>query len=396
MSTMSELLAEVADEARNYDATDHAVRAMRRQRRFRRIAPMAVAVVVLLGLGVTAAIFRTTDGESLPTGPSIVDGLPRSLGAGPTQPFPEDRAVGPAALVYRSLPSLDGVLVTTDGARYRLPDQAIGLSPDGRWLVTLRGGQALVRDLTGTTTWTLTSEPKAPYRLVWAKDGTRLAEHGDEEPATVLDLATGAVHQVSVGSSPQARLCGLQDTGALVVCARAETGTVLELSTVDSVTGEQLSHRSVDVPGVLSENERKGLNIMGYDYIQPMAGATTLLLPIYRYLDAGIALPSDALVLRVDTATIVQRLTMPVNREPAAVPDPASNGVRYMYQEVWLTRPSPSGGLLLIHATAVDGKPTQQPVIRELQYLDPATGERTTVTTISASLAVGDVVLRAT
>ncbi len=72
------------------------------------------------------------------------------------------------------------VLTTVDGRRYVLPGptmkrnqelRGVGLSPDGRWAVYNRGGGAVLRDLTGTTTYRVRGSGELGGVYGWSSNG---------------------------------------------------------------------------------------------------------------------------------------------------------------------------------------------------------------------------------
>src|ERR1700754_3572016 len=146
MTALKGLLEEMAEQAKVYDPTERALEVAKRRRRMTRIAPVAAALALVVGVGGVWLPLRSDP----PGAAATVDWLPRTLvmpRADPP-PLPTDRGVAPASFAYTPVNAPDNggtLLVTEDGEQYtvipRTDQQSYvdGISPDGRWMVTRRG-----------------------------------------------------------------------------------------------------------------------------------------------------------------------------------------------------------------------------------------------------------------
>ena len=104
MSGMSELLTEIAAEAKTYGGTEKAVAVLRRRRQLRRLAPMTIAVVVLAGLVLTYVQIKPgpTAAPPDPTSHGSVPWLPSEVTVPSTPPpsLPTDHGIDAGSLIY--------------------------------------------------------------------------------------------------------------------------------------------------------------------------------------------------------------------------------------------------------------------------------------------------------
>ncbi len=221
MDTLKHLLIDVADQARPYAVVERAIATTRRRQRLTVLAPVAagVAILVLVGGGWLWAGRRPAPAVlALPGVSAVCDWLPAGLAvpAKHPDPLPTAAGIGVAALVYQPA-SLDGqtgdgagtIVVTPRGAQYWLaptrqgvPQQVLGLSPDGRWLLLARGTALVLRDLSSAREWPLTGTGYSPVggrfdHMYWSPDGHWLAlyhagrSEGERDTATVVAVPPG-------------------------------------------------------------------------------------------------------------------------------------------------------------------------------------------------------------
>ncbi len=405
MNDLSTLLHDIAGDAKYYDATDAAITVARRQRRLVRLVPVAAAVVAVAVL--VAGVYL----RPAPTGPPIdntpftaptsaVSWLPNQVTGRTGQPaLPTDRGVGVASFIY-TLPATstvsDGVhpivyptvLVTTAGTQYRLPDSAFqsGLSPDGRWLLLVgNGGPAVLRDLTSTRQVDLGIELGGGLLTAfWADDSSRLATMASSDGrVTVVDLPSGHHHAVSISRYADTGLCGIQDAGDLILCPMSMGQPRVTVRTVDNTSGQQRRAVTIDLSGTLTASERQEVALVGLALFNPLPGGHQLLFQTLDYDAAhGVATAGDLLVLDLDGGTVVRRLSLPRNTPPITEPD--NGGVRFIYPNILDVLATGADGILMVHLSESVADPDA--VVRDLQLVNPTTGARTIVTTVSGNI----------
>lgn len=305
----------LAGVAKQYDVRDTVLRKAARRRRVVRLAPAAVAVALVLGVG--AVWVPLHGGDRVPAAdPSATSWLPRQVdGDAAAQPLPADRPVAPGALLYRSAKAngYEYSLLTTDGRYYDPPQPVTTLSPDGRWLGYRGEDGYVLRDLTGTT---VRSIPKGYLPLsIYVQDGLGgtaytnrfgirewssdnrwllLAEDSQETnpPFTFYryDLTTGAVEQIG----PPMQLDGVLavlPTGEVLVQQVDLARRLVTVVAVDPLTGAQRNRTTIDMneyipPGGYLQGRNAGLD------------GTSLLI---EWTDAEHAPPRKALYVDLTT-----------------------------------------------------------------------------------------------
>jgi hypothetical protein len=406
---VSELFADLADEARVYGDLDLPVRVMRRRQRIARFAPVGVAALVVVASVLTYAAVRPApavtedDAGDIPIG--SLTWLPQSLSPpGSAPPLPTDRGVGPAAVVvWLARPQGQGpavdpnaaYVVSTAGDRYRLPDgRLFALSPDGRWLLSDASGRLRLRDLTGSRTIDVGPAPGWPVAAAWTSDTLAVGRALDnpDEPATshraaIVDLSSGGVRTVSLARYPTTAVCGLRDNGDLVLCSRDPAVDHVELWVVDGRTGEQRSHVDADLTASLTPAERDaGRIVMPMTEVTAMPGGATVLVRTNRYVKtSGVMVPGDLLVVDVSDGRVARRLALPEERVGRKVPAPADIGGVYFTVPVGRTLESilDDGILLIRNGAKGTGADALISTVRGVELLDPATGTRKAVMTVS-------------
>ncbi|GAA3456447.1 hypothetical protein GCM10018962_82810 [Dactylosporangium matsuzakiense] len=232
MTGLRDVLVEVAEDAREYDVTDRAVRVVRRRQLATRLVPVAAALLVVAGLVAVAVPFgRGAEPES----PPGAAGLPGRIVPEQSPPLlPEDRGVGRATLAYLNGDTSAWAVLTADGHQYRVDGlQVQAISADGRWLVTLRTDQTRVlRDLAGTGRQELPPGEGAHF----SPDSGKLVVPARSGSATIVDLATAARTTVPLDPAPPNRVCAIRNSGNLVLC-QAPGSPFNGLRLADGATG---------------------------------------------------------------------------------------------------------------------------------------------------------------
>jgi len=334
-----------------------------------------------------------------PVGPSVTIELTGRLGWLPTRistdqraPVLPEAAVGPAAAVIGSRVS-GNVLLMPNGSTYELPSGPNGLSPDGRWLVTARDERTVVRDLTRGSVHDV-GGARGFGAAVWSPDGRKLAldaavpsdVYRDAFPSsqrfvsggvTLVDLSNGQQTSVSLSAYPNARLAGLDDDGVLVIWQGDPEGHTIGFWKIDSATGQELAHASLDLTTVLTSSERESdaLRSTSLTPAMPYVG-TTVLLWTTGY-DKGIMYPGELLAVDLAHGLDVTRLHLPFVA-PQQVPAP-QGGVYFHGEEIWHYLSTVPEGILLGH----DGD-----AFLAIELLDPTSGKRTVVSTVDDRDAV--------
>lgn len=425
MTGLPDLLTEIADEAKTYDGVDQAVRVLRRRQRMRRLVPATMAAVVAAGLLVTYVAVRPgpPGGDGIgPTVPDIPAGslpwLPQTLTVPQTPPpaLPADRGVGAGSLIYQRLrPLVAGTtapgddittpyLVTVDGGHYQLPvSHVLSLSPDGRWLLSVRNNHVVLRDLTGSEVKDLGAYLDRAFAAAWSSNSSRLAfeqsgdlvdrtvraEQADKvltyDQATVVDLPSGQTHNVTVSQFPGTRICGVQDGGDLILCSSVLVPNHVSVWLADGGSGVQRSHVTADLSSVLTDGERAaesasplfGLNV------QPLSGGTTLLVRTHQ--NVGMIMPDDLLAVDLTDGRVSRRLDLPVQEVGSATP--SNGGVRYSVTQSWAALSASTEGVLLARGgPRGTGPDSMVSTVQALELLDPVSGQRSVVTTVSGDV----------
>ncbi|GIF74682.1 hypothetical protein [Asanoa siamensis] len=232
MTGLREHFAETAGRAKHYDVTAVAVRRARRHTLVTRgLAAVAAAlaagsaVVAVAGDGGTPVPDYETVDATRPATEGRLDWLPPTFVASEpaAQPvLPTGRGVGPGALVYRTSTGPDEGLLTSDGTSYRVPGEARGLSPDGRWLAYAAGGTLVFHSLVDGRTHRLADGDVTG----WSVDGTTavLAQRSGDGPppqvATVFRPDDGANRTVPVPDPAWWSPRGLSADGEVVLMPR--------------------------------------------------------------------------------------------------------------------------------------------------------------------------------
>ena len=393
-TTLKDLLAEYAEEARPYDVRVQALRVGRRRRRLRRAIPAALVLLAVVTIGLTQLIPQPS-----PTGPSLpgtrVD-LPGYPAAVVMQqdapPLPTDAPVGPALMLY-TYPGDGYRLVLPGGDQYRLEGSLAGepwdatydLSPNRRWLFTaVRGQGTTVRDLTGTAT---AEFPGLRHPVSASADGRWLvlgtqsdnvdaSEANNPGVVELVDLTANPPVGVSVDLTAylDCVVAAVRSDGSLVI-HNLGAGSLGSLIIFNPHNGD-VYPVDIDLSGHASAGE---LDATAYiaDYLARgrvpnpllLASDDTAWLRLHHAFGGPVAdnvpvLPTDVLVLRLDQHVVQQRLRLP---EPRAI-----SGDRGGDWEFWFVLTVSPEGLLLLHRT------THRMVAVELY--DPATGKLSLVT----------------
>ena len=390
MTALKDLLTQVADEARLYDGTDRAVRAMRRRRTAARLAPVAAALLVMVVVVSALALSRGSE-----PGPSpVAAGLPTLLSPAHAPPeLPSDRGVGPASLAYLRRANIedDGKLrlVTTGGRHYALPWalRVVGISPDGRWVLWAESQWVVLRDLTGTERHEF---PAAGgwVSAVWSPDGRRLVVQFVHEPVPELIDQPGR-DTVMVDLRPLAQRtvpltdnhdfpCALRNSGLIVLCPRAESSST-NLRLVDGGTGRTTGE--IDVHAWMRPGEGIG-SIAGPLVLRP--DDTTLLLPLLGP-PAPTTDQSDLVAIDIDGGRVTARYPLPDRLAPSVskAPDGSESHGESDRREL---AAAPADGVLLVHISPRANDRMSGRVVA-IEMVAPETGALTVVTRVSGDIA---------
>jgi hypothetical protein len=353
MTGIRDLLADVAAEAPPYDVTNRALRTARRQRRIAWTAPFVAVVLV-----VAAAAWQWPSATTIHQSAPAVPWLPARLAPEASPALLPGGPVGPAVLAYTRD---DGstALVTEDGRHYDA-GTVRDLSPNGRWVVVLRGERLTLRDLTGTATRDLGPQGEVSV-AAWSPDSRWMAMRSApaQRVTTVIDLATGqAAATLPGGTFGNASVCGLRDSTYVVLCR--SDGSKADLWIVDPTTGRELSHSTVpipDPPGVTTISRSSQL----MPDLHTQARWTT-----YQ-TDQGLRLSGDAVLFDLDQPTA------PVRRHP--LPALAETMTRTIASAV-------DGGLILVRAAPA----APQNHVIGLDLFDLETGKLSEITTVTGDI----------
>ena len=230
MTGLREHFAETAEAAKHYDVTEVVVRRARRRRVVAQVVGAAAAALVA-GSAAVVLTDRPAEGPTAVTVDATRPPTPGRLGWLPDRfdaldpallpELPAERGVGEGALVYGR--DMVDLLLTSDGTSYRVPGEARGLSPDGRWLAYGADGALVLRSLTDGEVWTTADSDVTG----WSVDGGQVVLTPHVEPdvrppgdAEVLRLDDGdnrVVRMVTVPDPDWWRPRGLSRDGDLVL-----------------------------------------------------------------------------------------------------------------------------------------------------------------------------------
>lgn len=376
MTALKSMLDDAADDARIYDVTDRAVRVVTRRRTMTRLVPVAAALLVIAGLIGVSRPFSGGGGQE----PSAsAEGLPPHLTAERSPPaLPEDRGVGPATLAY--LPGGDQqrwVLVTADGRQYRVEELLVdGISPDGRWLLTLRAdGSRVLRDLNGTARQEFTGGDTTAS--VWSPDSRRLVvQVSGGSPGTYLvDLTTAARSMVPLDPASTDRVCAVRNSGELLLCPQPEPSSGLRLA--DSTTGRVIRDIPTTALG-LRPTEAKAEPLE-----TPALDLDDRTLFIRTHDTAG---QHNFMVgFDLDTGRLTQRYQLPDESPPAE--RPYNGGVEYGQPDAHYLLGFHADGLLLLHVPPSRSDPFEAGAV-EIELIARDTGTLRTVTLASRPIGL--------
>jgi hypothetical protein len=417
MTGLREHFAETADRAKHYDVTGAA---LRRARRHNLVTRGLAAAVAVLAAG-TAAVAVTSDRGTSPPDYEIdatrpvttgrLDWLPPTLV--PSEPaqqpvLPTGRGVGPGALVYRTLNSGSAQsLLTSDGKSYRVPGDARGMSPDGRWLAYEAGGDLVLHSLVDGRTRRLADRDVTG----WSVDGT-LAVLAQRRPdslppqvATVYRPEDGRSQTVPVPDPAWWSPRGMSADGELVLMPR-RLDTVRQdvpltaipgLSLDASATGQPelpvTTESPAPPPGTLSlPPSDLGFGVGFVDPVDRTSRSISVLANTLGLTDpvgwhGGV---DEAISVRPDTGGLVFQPQVPVSggeftylRGDVYEVDP---GTGLPLRRFRLPTPTGSGKhVLRLIAVGADGfllsaNDDRSPwMTSRLEALDPVTGDRRTV-----------------
>ncbi|MGH3655869.1 MAG: hypothetical protein ACRDUA_04345 [Micromonosporaceae bacterium] len=394
---LHDMLDELAGDPASVPDPDQLI-ARDRSRRRRRIAMVAPVVVtaVAVGAGTVVATWpqerpRPPAVRQTPSNPPVVDAkepiaagrlpwLPKVVERPDTATPLPGRPVGKGSLVYVGCRGTCGTyLMTTDGAQYQLrgvgsPYQGASLSPDGRWL-GLRGEKGyLLRDLSGTTVREFpASRPDEP--VGWSADGKWLVIPTDAEGGQLLIDASTGESWPFVDDQP---LTGVLPSGQVVASPEGYDPAVggnsgsYRLPLLDPRTGEK-SHLRIDLRGALRPDESLDL-VSGW---AARSDGEVAAFTVRRTVDpdAGTTVGEDVVLVDLATGKVSHRIDLPTSRLGPVPEDPndsppsmdARHVVAYLKQ-----------GVLLAHHQISSNHV-------EFELLDPKTGKRRLVTVLRDS-----------
>lgn len=396
MNTLKDLLDDVAEQAKLYDRTEHALSVARRQRRLARVAPVALAVAVATGLAAVWLPLRSSNVDS--DAAAMTPWLPQRLTVPEQVPptLPTDHGVALGSLVYQT--GDKSTLVTEDGRQYRLPgagDGLLGVSPDGRWLATTSGDKVLLRDLTTTGGIQIAGHGGGAKAASWSPDGRRFAlwtgsmagntAEPDVDPRIiVVDLASRT--QWTTPAPGNVTLIGVLDSGDVVLEDRVSpdqvtSSTPVQLSIFNSQTGQVRHRYQIDLTPWLSPKERQARQRAGLlsDAALLADGRTLLLRPAVRVPGGpdGLYAPDDVLAVDLDTGSVTRRYDLPDPRIASATRDLVIDHNRTLGALL-------PEGVLYIHNGRTSPWPGG-PI--SLELLDLSTGRLQVVSTVSPEVA---------
>jgi hypothetical protein len=418
MSGLSELLADIAAEAKTYGGAEKAVRVLRRRRQLRRLAPLAAALVVLAGLALTYIHPKPhAVGPPTPVITGSVSWLPTQLKpASETPPLPTDRGVGAGSVIYKANETVHvtpaptssiprSVLVTTSGAQYRLPDgpdpySFMGsLSPDGtRLLYAQPDGHITMRDLTGFVTLDVGTLPDPGewwrFKAYWSGDGSRLAVP-QGSAIVVVTVATGRRTIVHPPADEKTRLCGVRSSGDVLVCSDDPVPMQAGVFVLDGQTSTVKTQRVVNLKNQLTEAEQKGdqINPSVYVTVSFLTDGNSFLVQLVKYDNTWhVTFGGDLMLVDIATGN-VRRLPLPEMK--VGDTRPQSGGTAFAITDAWGVTSALPDGVYLIHAGPLgpSGDDEYRLAVQGIEQLDPATGARVQVTAVSG---IGSLVVRGT
>jgi len=355
------VLADTADDARNYADADAAIAHARRTRTRRLLVTAPLAAVVVAAAAGAVVAWPDRQPRQIPADyPALVTAPSRA-------PAPLTGPVGRASLVYAPCArDCAPLLVLPDGTQYTLPAPAgdsptagYSLSPDGRWLAHPTAAGLAVRDLTSTTERDLPAGGAGSGRLVaWSPGSTRALvvrpAAGTATALDVLDLDTGAHHSATAaGLNPVA----VRDDGTVLSWG----GPGNRLSVADISSGVPVPGRTVtpDLTSLMRPGEvtSAGSLVLGPD-------ASLAMLTVDAPSAArGPGRAAAMMLVDLTDGHAVSRLDLP-----------ADTGA-----DRWQPVALPAGGALLVH---VLGDRT------EIVRYNDVTGQRTVLTTLRGAAKV--------
>jgi hypothetical protein len=274
------------------------------------------------------------------------------------------------------------------------------ISPDGRWLVFLRGDRLALHDLTTAAerdlgpdegTWVGGWSPNNRWLALQVRDSADAAQI----TTSVLDLESFRRIALPPGRYQDAAVCGLGNTGELMLCAADSRSTRFRLWRVDGSTGQESRQDGrtaavVDPSAAMTDTERRA------DWVSPPGvGWSGLLLHDGRTLvvrtntyraDRGLTLPGDLIAVDVDNPRATpRRYELPAATLGKEYPNPAGGGVNIAPGDEHRAVAAADEGLLVAHIEPSRHARLDEQVT-ELALLDPVTGKLGTVTQVATSV----------
>jgi hypothetical protein len=398
MNTLKDLLDDVAEQAKPYDLTDRALAVARRRRRLARVAPVALAAAIAIGVAmVWLPLHRSDTGGD---GAATVSWLPDRITVPKNAPpLPTDHGVAPASVVY--LTGDKTVLVTEDGRQYQLPREwtgcVRGVSPDGRWLaIDYPGDKVLLRDLSGTGQLEIAvGDAGVATQGSWSADGrwfalwtaemAKNAGDPDSDPR-IITVDLDRRQQQTASISGNVNMKGVLDSGDVVLADRISPDQVttpkpIQISFFDRQTRQVRDRYQIDPTPWLSTKERQARQTGGQPDIEALsADGGTLLLRLLvpaPVTGAGVGyVPDDVLAVDLNTGKLTRRYHLPDPHYVQSAKD------KFAVNSWSLVSVLPEG-LLYIHTGRTS--PPSGPMALEL--LDLSTGRLQVVSTVSSGVA---------
>lgn len=393
MNALKDLLDDVAEQAKLYDPTDRALAVAHRRRRVARVAPVALAAAVAIGLAaVWLPLHRSgVEGDGAATASWLPDRITVPKKAPP--PLPTDHGVAPGSVVYQKA-GYKTVLVTEDGRQYGLPrawtGYVRGVSPDGRWLAVEIGDKVLLRDLSGTGQIEIDGggtgfarqgswSPDGRWFALWSAKMANNTMDPDVDPRiTTVDLDSRKQQTLSI--SGNVTLTGVLDSGDVALADRVSpfqvtSSTPIRLSIVDRQSGRVSHLYQIDATPWLSARERQVKPPIRPSVEALLADGRTLLLrPMVPVTGSRHEAYGSDDVLAVDLVNgkVTRRYGLPDPRVTSSTRDTIVSSGRTLGAVL-------PEGVLYVHTGRADhfGGPIS------LELLDLSTGELQVVSTVS-------------
>jgi hypothetical protein len=248
---LKDLLDELAESAKLYELDDRMMAGAYRRRRVRQLAPFAAATVLVAIVAMFWLPLSPGMHQDEPVSTAIT-WLPSNITVPQNAPALPRTAVGPAVCYYLvgnadvgwpldvATGAAQGrvVLVTAAGQQYEseyrydpagtVVDDLLSLSPNGRWLVLVRDGLPLLRDLDGGDERTLAV---VPDRVAWSPDGRRLVL----ESGLTLGNPSGTIAITSIDlSTLRSSIRYISGAGALALGAVRDSGVLVFTNAIGS------------------------------------------------------------------------------------------------------------------------------------------------------------------